>query len=619
MRHAPRRLAAAFLPLVGLALAPATASQAAPVPPTNPAASAENVRDDYTGHVQVVRGQAADANTLTGTVFVDRNRNSAQDANERGIAGVTVSNGRDVVTTNADGEYALPAFDRMTAFVTQPSGYAVPVNEDNIAQFSYNHFPNGSPQLRFGGIKPTGALPKAVNFPMVKSRATARTSQNCAIASDTQAYDLREVAFAKQGAVRDLARRSDLGGCGVLLLGDNVGDDLSLNGPTKDIYRQIQGPVRALPGNHDMDFDAVDDEHSLDTHRGDFGPAYFSWEVGNAHLVALDNIRYNGTKPGGKWDNGGYTEFLTAEQIDWLKKDLANVPANKLVVINAHSPFVSYLDGLTTDNSTDVFAALASVGRTAENTVLVGGHTHTLESLPAGSVMAEWAEKGLNSLPYRQILAGAVSGDWYSGSLDEYGLPNAYTRDGTRPGTTTLSLRGNSYVESHLTRNEPWSHRLSLGVNSPSWRAWAPMRLAWRDDKSATKGAAPAFGTLNVVTDEDLKGGTFLTANFYLGSNEATVEVSIDGRRPVLARHTQPLEGEKRQTGWEFADVPAATANLLSTGNVTRNSSSLWRADLPTQLAWGTHTATVKATDRHGRVYTDTLRFTVVDEREAGK
>ena len=59
MRHAPRRLAAAFLPLVGLALAPATASQAAPVPPTNPAASAENVRDDYTGHVQVVRGQAA--------------------------------------------------------------------------------------------------------------------------------------------------------------------------------------------------------------------------------------------------------------------------------------------------------------------------------------------------------------------------------------------------------------------------------------------------------------------------------------------------------------------------------------------------------------------------------
>lgn len=122
-----------------------------------------------------------------------------------------------------------------------------------------------------------------------------------------------------------------------------------------------------------------------------------------------------------------------------------------------------------------------------------------------------------------------------------------------------------------------------------------------------------------MVTDEDLKGGTFLTANFYLGSAEATVEVSIDGRKPVVAEHTQPMKGEKRQDGWEFADVAAATSNLLSSGNVTRDSSSLWHADLPTQLAWGTHTATVTATDRHGRVYTDTLRFTVVDEREATK
>lgn len=59
-----------------------------------------------------------------------------------------------------------------------------------------------------------------------------------------------------------------------------------------------------------MDFDAKDDEGSLDTHRAQFGPAYFSWDVGNTHLVALDNIRYNGTKPGGTWDNGGYQESL---------------------------------------------------------------------------------------------------------------------------------------------------------------------------------------------------------------------------------------------------------------------------------------------------------------------
>lgn len=612
------RTAVGLLAVVGLALAPslldAPSARAAQTPPVNPERKAQVVRDDYPGHVQVVRGKASDPEVLKGFVFVDADKDSVKDAGEKGIAGVAVSNGRDVVRTGQDGSYALPAFDRMTVFATQPSGYAVPVDEDNIAQFSYNHFPNGSPKLKYGGVAATGALPQAVNFPMVESSATAQTEQNCAIASDTQAYDLTEVAYAKQGAVRDLAKRTDLGGCGVLLLGDNVGDDLALNAPTKDIYRQVKGPIRALPGNHDMDFDAVDDEHSTDTHRDDFGPTYFSWEVGDAHFVALDNIRYNGTTPG-KAD-GGYTEYLTRGQIDWLTRDLADVPADKLVVVTAHSPFVSYLDGLTTDNSADVFAALKSVGRTAQNTILVGGHTHTLENLPAGAKMAEWSAEGLDELPFRQILAGAVSGDWYSGSLDEHGLPNAYTRDGSRPGSTTLSLSGTDVVESYKIRGESWRHRLSLGVNSPSWRAWAAQALEWRESKSATKGKAPAFGNLNVITDEDLRGGTYLTSNFSLGSRESTVEVSIDGRAPVVATHTQPLTGEKRHDGWEYSDVPAATANLRSTGNVTQNSSTLWRTKLPAQLDRGTHTATVQATDRHGRSYRDTIRFTVVDERD---
>lgn len=623
MSRTQRRRVAAFLPVVGLALAPAlvpVVAQAAPVPPVDPERKAEVVRDDYTGHVQVVRGKAADEKVLRGTVFVDRNKNSVKDRGENGIAGVTVSNGRDVVSTNARGEYALPVFDRMTVFVTQPAGYAVPVNQDNIAQFSYNHFPNGSPKLRFGGIAPTGGLPQAVNFPMVKSKATGVTAQNCAIASDTHGYNLTEVHYAKQGAVRDLVGRTDLGGCGVLLLGDNVGDDLAMNAPTIDIYRQFKGPVRALAGNHDMDYDAPDDEHSLDTHKRDFGPAYFSWQVGNAHIVALDNIRYNGTKPGGKWDAGGYTEFTVQEQIDWLKKDLANVPANKLVVVNAHSPFVTYgtYGGAIADqNVLAVFEALKASGRTAENTVLVGGHWHTLENLLAGTKRKEWADKGLAELPFTQLVAGAVSGDWYSGSLDEYGLPNAYMLDGSRPGVLTLSLKGNEYVESYQNRQEPWSHRLSLGVNSPFWRDWAAKRLAWRDSTAADKGVAPSAGNLNVIIEADLAGTTYITSNFYLGTVGATVEVSIDGRAPKVAEHTQPGKGEAFREGWEFSDVPAATSNLLSSGNIARSGSSLWRYALPADLGRGTHTATVKATDRHGRVYTDTVRFTVVEKRAA--
>jgi hypothetical protein len=44
----------------------------------------------------------------------------------------------------------------MTVFVTQPRGYQVPVDQDNVAQFSYHHLPEGSPELKFGGIDSTG-------------------------------------------------------------------------------------------------------------------------------------------------------------------------------------------------------------------------------------------------------------------------------------------------------------------------------------------------------------------------------------------------------------------------------------------------------------------------------
>lgn len=146
------------------------------------------------------------------------------------------------------------------------------------------------PDLKYGGIAPTGDLPKAVNFPMAKSKATARTDQSCPIASDTQAYDMTEIGYARDGAVSDLAQREDYGGCGVLLLGDNVGDDLSLNPALKDIYRDTNGPIRAVLGNHDMDFDAPNQSHMADTFRNDFGPTSFSYDVGEIHFVVLNSI-----------------------------------------------------------------------------------------------------------------------------------------------------------------------------------------------------------------------------------------------------------------------------------------------------------------------------------------
>ncbi len=60
---------------------------------------------------------------LSGTVFVDLNRNGVRDAGEPARAGVAVSNGLDVVQTDAEGGYSLAEGPRGFVFVTRPAGF----------------------------------------------------------------------------------------------------------------------------------------------------------------------------------------------------------------------------------------------------------------------------------------------------------------------------------------------------------------------------------------------------------------------------------------------------------------------------------------------------------------
>src|SRR5699024_3007009 len=97
----------------------------------------------YRGHVEVVRdpGSADTDDTIEGRVFRDRDRDSHADPGEQGIGDVTASTGRDVVTTDAEGRYQLTAYENMTAFIPQPSGFPVPVAESNIPHLNNHHLP----------------------------------------------------------------------------------------------------------------------------------------------------------------------------------------------------------------------------------------------------------------------------------------------------------------------------------------------------------------------------------------------------------------------------------------------------------------------------------------------
>ncbi|WP_104138498.1 calcineurin-like phosphoesterase family protein [Arthrobacter sp. ZGTC131] len=590
----PLRLTGA-LALIATSVMVGPAATAAPAPD-----EADWASSAYRGGVDVVNAPATNQQTLDGTVFDDKNRNSNQEPGEPGMPGVTVSNGRDVVTTDGQGRYDLPAFDNMTVFVTQPRGYQVPVDEDNIAQFFYHHLPEGSPALKYGGIAPTGALPDKVNFPLAKSHSTQSPEQHCAVGADVQTYDQKEVEFARNGVFADLAARTDYAGCGALFIGDIVGDDLSLYPQTRELTSMLNGPARFLPGNHDLDFDALDGEHEFDTFRAQFGPEYYSYDAGKAHVVALSNIQYPTQIPAKK---SSYAYGLGERQLEWLRQDIASVPKDRAIVIASHAPLHEfyYSNSYTHAQIEEIYKILK--GR---EVVSLAGHTHMSENLRQGDLMAGWTDTlGDAGLPFTHLTVPAVSGQWYNGRVLEEGFPSAVQRDGTPPGVLTLDIKNTEIHERFTATGDDGSDQMALGINSPAYRAWF-------DVYKNQRGKAPSPENPNAVVQGDL-GESWLTTNFWMGSTGSTVKVSIDGGETTEAKRTQTMTADDVPLiGAEYTDPAATLEQLVHGGGLHDRTSHLWRLELPANLAVGEHTATVTATDVHDREFTETITFEVV-------
>ncbi len=101
----------------------------------------------------------AAAATARGTVFEDADGNGQR----RGLPGVMVSNGRDVVLTGADGGWSLPVEPGQSVFVIKPTGYMTPLDPvTQLPHYATLYQPEGTPAdlgLRFAGVAPTGTLP----------------------------------------------------------------------------------------------------------------------------------------------------------------------------------------------------------------------------------------------------------------------------------------------------------------------------------------------------------------------------------------------------------------------------------------------------------------------------
>ena len=177
------------------------------------------------------------ANTVSGMVYESRSGGGRRQANDPGIADVLVSNGQDVVKTDADGRYTLPVDDESIIFVIKPTDYAVHVDAQMLPRFYYIYQPKGSPpnlNLRYRGIDPTGPLPASLDFALQKTDEPKKF--DVIVFTDPQPESALEVDFIRDDVVTGLiGARAAFG----MTTGDIMFDDLSLYPRLNRIIGQI--------------------------------------------------------------------------------------------------------------------------------------------------------------------------------------------------------------------------------------------------------------------------------------------------------------------------------------------------------------------------------------------
>lgn len=495
-----------------------------------------------------------------GYVFEDVNSNGKRDRKEKGIQGVSVTNGVEVVQTDAQGKYELSVGDDTIISVIKPAGYVITTNEEQLAQFFYIHKPKGSPDFEFKGVAPTGRLPRQLNFGLVaQDESETFTSL---IFGDPQPYNLQEVDYFARGIVSELKGIQNV--AFGLSMGDLVGNDLSLFNPYIKAVKEIGVPWYNILGNHDLNFDAQEDHLSDETFEAHFGPANYAFNYGKVHFIVLDDILYPDPRDGkGYW--GGFRD----DQLEFVKNDLKFVPKDHLIVLAFHIPISEPEGDPFKDESREALFALL---KDYPHTLSLSAHTHIQRQDFLDKTMGWQQDK-----PHHHYNIGTTSGDWYSGKLDADGIPISTMRDGTPKGYAFIHFDGNTYNVQYKVAGEDADYQMAI------------------------------FAPKVVAKDKGTKSGIY--ANFFMGSENDTLEIRIDDGPWKMMKYVKQQDPsyEAMIYQWDMSE------KLISgkRGSNSIESKHLWRANINTKLPEGEHRIEIRAKDMYGNVHKGTSSYRI--------
>ena len=343
----------------------------------------------------------------------------------RGVSGVAVSDGWDVVATDPQGHFQLIShtgsdFIRMTV----PSGYRIPRNPSGTARFYQPVSPGANGEM-------------SVAFDL-EPLETSDEDHLLLLLADIQTETAQEMSWFHQQTVPDI--QETLRGLGSpnavgIADGDIMFDNLELYPEFERGVSRMGIPFFQVVGNHDLDQEAGTDLDSTRTFCGRFGPRYYSFARGAVHYVVLDDVF---------WHGAGYLGYLGSDQLQWLEKDLRFVEAGRPVVVACHIPVLGGrhvrtgarhpAPGISVANRRLLYRLLEPY-----QAHILTGHTHENEHVFQGGV--------------HEHVNGTVCGAWWSGPI---------CGDGTPSGYSVYEIRGQEVTWRYKATGHDFRHQIRV-------------------------------------------------------------------------------------------------------------------------------------------------------------
>lgn len=320
-----------------------------------------------------------------------------------GVENVVVSDGAEVTVTNEKGIYQLKSAKKWGyVFISVPSGYEVP-SVGVLPQFHR-------------ALKNSADVVERADFKLEK--VDGQDSYKIFMLGDMHLAN-------RMGDLGQFAQfTSDLTDYMTRHKGEKM-YALTLGDMTWDLYwysssyyfpqylNTVNSQIKNLQifhtmGNHDNDFQTRSDYDAAVKYVDQICPTYYSFNIGKVHYVVMDDIdcsSYDGST------SRNYVKSLSAEQLDWLAKDLSYVAKTTPVVVAMHAQvFYPTTSGFKIDhdqvNTLRLFDILD--GYTVR---FVTGHTHKLFNVTPDAPIVD----GHN---FREYNSGSVCASWWwSGNL----------------------------------------------------------------------------------------------------------------------------------------------------------------------------------------------------------